>query len=96
MENINAKDFWNSLTKEQQLYLEDIMLSTMDMCNFIMKDDPNPPMIEFSDTKSYEIFRDQMLEHLLNKEYFDIREKQWKILKTKDNVNNKCTEGENS
>ena len=77
---IDGYDYYKSLPKEQQELITNVMISTMDMCNELMKDEIKYPIV-FTESMAYNCFRDEMLGHMLNNEYYDFNTKTWNKLK---------------
>lgn len=75
MSKIKGYEYFRSLPKERQELIDNVMLSTMDMCSE-MTDQP----IAFHETAAYQSLKWEMLGHMLNKEYYDHSDKTWKRL----------------
>lgn len=73
MDTNKAKEFFNSLPVEQQTLIDKVLLSTIDMSNELQ----NTDLIFFEDV-AYRLFRYEMLEHMLNDEFYDPKQKNWR------------------
>ena len=73
MPKIEANKYYQSLPKEQQDLIMNVMLTTMDMCSQLIEED-----IVFPESMAYRAFRLEMLSHMLEDEYFDFKNKKWK------------------
>lgn len=73
MSKIDADKYYQSLPKEQQDLITNVMLVTMDMCSELLKEN-----IIFPEYMAYHVFKLKMLSHMLEDEYFDFKNKNWK------------------
>lgn len=73
MTSIEAEEHYRSLPKEQQDLIMNVMLTTMDMCSELIEKN-----IVFPEYMTYRVFKFEMLNHMLEDEYFDFKNKNWK------------------
>lgn len=73
MSKITAAQYYRSLPKEQQELIDNVMLSTMDMCADLIGE-----AVVFPEIMAYQCMRWEMLDHMLNDEYYDHRDRTWK------------------
>lgn len=70
----SAREYYNSLPKETQSLITKVMFSTIDMCNEIL----DTKLVVFEDV-AYKVMREEMLEHMINGEWFDaLGSRTWK------------------
>lgn len=72
-----VQTFWDSLPDEHKKFIEDVMMATMDMCNCVLSTHDNPPILMFDDEQKYNIFRNEMLNHMFKGEYYNPYKKEW-------------------
>ena len=68
MSKIDVDKYYQSLPKEQQDLITNVMLATMDMCSELLKEN-----IIFPEYMAYRVFKLKMLSHMLEDEYFDFK-----------------------
>lgn len=74
MARIDAMKYYESLPKETQELITNVMFSTIDMCNELL----DTKLVYFEDV-AYRVMRADMLEHMLNGEWFDaLGDRTWK------------------
>lgn len=73
MSKIDTDKCYQSLPKEQQDLIENVMLTTMDMCSELIEKN-----IVFPEYMAYRVFKFEMLNHMMEDEYFDFKNKNWK------------------
>ena len=79
MSTINLKkkgaEYFNSLDNETKQLIINVMHSTIDMCNDFNVEDNHPIM--FYEGAAWWAFRMEMLGHMLNDEFYNVRTNQW-------------------
>ena len=76
MSKIDEFKNFESLPKETQKLITDVMLSTIDMCNELS--DGYSKIVFFEDT-AYKVMRAEMLDHMHRNEWFDVLgDRKWK------------------
>ena len=73
MDKIDGGKYYKSLPEEEQNLIYNVMVTTIDMCNSLSND----PVI-FTEAMAYRAFRNEMIGHMLNKEWYDPKDKCWK------------------
>lgn len=79
MSKIDADKYYRSLPKEQQDIIMNVMLTTIDMCSELLEEN-----IVFPESMAYRVFKLEMLSHMLEDEYFDFKNKNWKKRNERD------------
>lgn len=75
-----AQEYYQSLDKDKQELIDKVMLCTIDMCNALNCEIPKAN-IRFPEDMAYRVFRKEMLEHLLDNEYYDNNSNTWQQLR---------------
>ena len=73
--NSKGEEYLNTFTKEQQLIITNIVLTTMSACS-----EWTGQNIMFTEDIGLKIFVRIVLGHMLEDEYYDINTKEWKKL----------------
>ena len=68
-------EYFNSLDDETKQLIINVMHSTVDMCNDFNVEDSHPIM--FYEGAAWWAFRMEMLGHMLNDEFYNVRTNQW-------------------
>lgn len=74
-------EYFNSLDDETKQLIINVMHSTIDMCNLFNAEDNHPIM--FYEGAAWWAFRMEMLGHMLNDEFYNIRTNQWELYEDK-------------
>ena len=69
-------EYFNSLDDKTKQLIINVMHSTIDMCNELNAEDKNIPIM-FYEGAAYWAFRMEMLGHMLNNEFYNVRTNQW-------------------
>lgn len=75
-----AQEYYQSLDKDKQELIDKVMLCTIDMCNELNRNIPKAHIM-FPEDMAYKVFRKEMLEHLLDNEYYDNKTNVWHQLR---------------
>lgn len=76
----DGKEYYDSLPKEQQELIYNVMLCTMDMCSELLQNEINRPIM-FLESMAYKVCMWEMLDHMSNNEYYNFDKKTWEKLK---------------
>lgn len=70
----SGQEYYDSLPKETQKLITNVMFSTIDICNEIL----GTKLVAFEDV-AYKVMREEMLERMINGEWFDaLGSRTWK------------------
>ena len=80
---LKGAEYYKSLDDKTKQLINNVMHSTVDMCNMFNTEDNHPIM--FYESAAWWAFRMEMLGHMLNDEFYNIRTNKWEPYE--DNTN---------
>lgn len=72
---LKGAEYYKSLDDKTKQLINNVMHSTVDMCNMFNTEDNHPIM--FYESAAWWAFRMEMLGHMLNDEFYNIRTNKW-------------------